>query len=160
MVNDIKEKLLTELSEEINTERQVIYILSRIRKILESDKKKKKYKVLNFYCNWALHAEIEDISSVKDLVDGILSEDSKALLEFMKFNIFHTEFKKFLSEYGLPTNISDDEALRLNFNINLSNIYTDTPMVIKEIKRTRIIWSGASDENGYGGSFSVVDENE
>lgn len=155
MTNDIRDKLLTELSSPVDTETKAIYILSRMRKILEIDKKKKEYKALKFYCDWALHAEIEDISAVKELVEGIVKQDGKSLLEFMKFKRFHEEFKRFLTEYGLPTDIPDDEAKRLKFNQLLSSIYTDTPMVIKQVTKTKITWKGQTSENGYGGSFSV-----
>ena len=50
---EILEKLQKELNREIRDECQVIYILSRIRKILEISDERSKYKMLNFYCNWA-----------------------------------------------------------------------------------------------------------
>jgi len=45
----IIDKLNTELLKGIKNEPQVVYILSRIRKLLEIREEKDKYKLLNFY---------------------------------------------------------------------------------------------------------------
>jgi hypothetical protein len=159
MVNDIKVKLADELTKSIDSEAQVVYILSRVRKILESDNNKA-HKALVFYCNWALHSKIDDISAVKDLVSGVLSKDSKALGEFTTFSIFHTDLQKFLVAYHIPVDLISTPEWQHNFNIYLSNIYTDTPMVIKQTTRKKITWSGSSGEKNYEGSFTVSEETE
>ena len=72
MKNDIINKLKVELEKSIENEPQVIYILSRIRKILDLDHKRdSEYMVLRFYCNWALHTEIENIDTIKDLLHNL-----------------------------------------------------------------------------------------
>lgn len=64
MKNDIKDKLSIELKKPINGEPQVIYILSRIRKLLDLNHKKDgAYRILRFYCNWALHTEIQKLKT-------------------------------------------------------------------------------------------------
>jgi hypothetical protein len=45
----IVKKLHHELAQDITTERQVVYILAEIRKLLELRQEKKKYFALNFY---------------------------------------------------------------------------------------------------------------
>ena len=55
----IVEKLRRELEHEITTERQVVYLLAEIRKLLELRRERKKYFALNFYCCWALHTKMD-----------------------------------------------------------------------------------------------------
>ncbi len=160
MVNDLKEKLREELSKEIVGEPQVVYILSRVRKILETKSKKGEFKVLKFYCDWALHSEIENTDAVREILDGIVAGRDEPRVEFFLFNPFHQEFRLFLEKYNLLTAIHDMVAFRHRFNKFLSQIYTDTPLVIKDIKRTKITWQGSppSEGLGYGGRYDVEKE--
>ena len=159
MVNDIKVKLVDELTNAITSEAQVVYILSRIRKILESEKNKG-FKELVFYCNWALHSHIEDISAVKDLIDRLLAKEDGVLAEFMKFTLFHQEFGRFLAEHEIPSGLTSTIEWQHAFNTFLSSIYTDTPMIIKQATKKKITWKGSSNEIGYAGSFVVSDETQ
>jgi hypothetical protein len=54
----ITEKLREELRQEIRSERQIVYILVQIRKLLESAGEKTQYPTLLFYCDWATHSEM------------------------------------------------------------------------------------------------------
>ena len=63
---EIFSKLAQALDEDITTEAQVVYILSRLRKYLEITGQKKTYKDLNFYCNWALHSKLERTEPVAE----------------------------------------------------------------------------------------------
>ena len=151
MTNDIINKLQLELNKEIKEESQVVYILSRIRKILELDKKEKKYKKLKFYCDWALHAEIENVAPIKEVLDGVKKADAQAQFDFITHEPFQTEFNNFLSEYSLVTNIYKT-AITVNvFNRLLRSIYSDTPLVIKTVRKTKIILK----EVGVGGVYQI-----
>lgn len=66
---EILEKLNKEFGRDINEECQVVYILSRIRKILEIKNQKEKYKLLNLYCNWSLHSKLDRRSATVFLAD-------------------------------------------------------------------------------------------
>lgn len=158
MRNDIRDKLEMELNKPISEEPQVIYILSRVRKLLEIDKDEKKYKILKFYCDWALHSEIDNIEPVKDLVDKILAGDNKMILHLvLAFNIFHVEFNKFLRDYKFTSSIYKNPTARHAFNRLLSQIYTDTPLIIKTTQKTKLTWKGISEgsTSSYGGSFKI-----
>src|SRR5437667_7280692 len=54
--DDIRSNLTREFSELISSERQVVYILVEIRKILELNDDAEHFPALNFYCDWAAHA--------------------------------------------------------------------------------------------------------
>ncbi len=73
----IVEKLRRELAEPITTERQVVYILVEVRKLMERDaveieklirrRELPKFDGLRFFCNWAFHADMTDGPVKNDL---------------------------------------------------------------------------------------------
>src|SRR5260370_38281246 len=65
----IEKKLNRECKEPIATERQVVYILAEIRKLLELENAKDRYPALNFYCNWALHSRISKSAEAQRIVE-------------------------------------------------------------------------------------------
>ena len=158
MRNDIREKLQTELRKKIEGEPQVVYILSRVRKMLEIDGKQKEdeYKKLKFYCDWALHSQINNVGAVRDILDGIIARKGGAGADLaMQFGTLHEDFKKFLQEYGLSTTIYDSEENRFFFEMHLSQIYADTPLIIDN--KIKISWFGQFGERSLGGSFKIED---
>ena len=59
MEPDIIRKLRDELKETISTERQVVYLMVELRKLLEVTKKKKNYPSLLFHCDWVAHTTLD-----------------------------------------------------------------------------------------------------
>jgi len=53
------DELRSELTVDIASERQVVYILVQVRKLLELDADQQRFPALKFYCDWATHAEME-----------------------------------------------------------------------------------------------------
>lgn len=156
MQNEIRSKLQLELNKEITEETQVVYILSRVRKILEIDKRKKHYKILKFYCDWALHAEIDNVDPIRKTIDNIIAGSDSAIINLvMAFNNFHIEFRKFLQEYGFSTSIYHEKINKEIFNNLLSQIYTDTPLIIKTTTKKKIIWKAGLGANTGGGAFRI-----
>lgn len=61
MVPDIVSKITHELDQPIHSERQVIYILVELRKLLESKGLDRdiRYRALIFCCDWAVHPKLD-----------------------------------------------------------------------------------------------------
>ena len=62
MEEGILRKLRQEIDQGITTEKQVVYILHLIRKMLEKTKgqwEKKEFSFLEFHCNWVLHTSMD-----------------------------------------------------------------------------------------------------
>lgn len=157
MRNDIREKLQTELNRKIEGEPQVVYILSRVRKMLEIDGKEKEteYNKLKFYCNWALHSKINNVGAVRDILDGIIARKVKAGADLVvQFKTFHEEFQKFLKEYKFTTTIYESPDNKFPFEMHLSQIYADTPLIVDE--KIKISWFGQTGEESFGGSFKIT----
>ncbi len=147
MRNDIHTKLQIELNKQIDQEPQIVYILSRIRKMLEIGGKEKKYKKLKFFCDWALHAQIDYTDPVKELVDGLIKSDSKAHSDIVNMHSFFEEFEKFLNEYSLTTSIFNSQRSKSEFRDLLQSIYSDTPLIVKTVKKQKITLTDVEHQN-------------
>lgn len=128
--SQIFEKLSRKLEEPFLSESDVVYILSRVRKILEIDKKKKDKSVLNFYCNLALHSGINDVP--KQILESLIriKDGTDYSNSIIGFEDFHKEFKTFLKENKLPESIYTTEKCVREFNKLLLDIFSDTPIIL------------------------------
>ncbi len=115
---EIIEKLKGELTKDTNEECRVIFILSRIRKVLEIKNQKTKYKFLNFYCNWSLHSKLDKEGTTalpkvlfEKNIDSKKSGKENAVKlklnnnDFFKFSSFKQELIDFLQENNLPLDV-------------------------------------------------------
>jgi len=138
----IIEKLNAALTTMPTSESDVVYILSRIRKILELNNHPKKYCCLNFYCNLALHSKIDRLpQSTKEMLlrmrDGEL--DSSAFENsILWYQDLHEQLKVFLDEFNLPNTIYTEKRGVINFNQLLNDIYSDTPIIVTIEQKTKI----------------------
>ena len=125
----ILEKLSNKLKSAPASEEDAVYILSRIRKILEIDDFPEKYSILNFYCNLALHSRIDRFpKKVSDMLQRVRrgTDYSNSIVNFTDF---HAQLKDFLKEYDLP-NFYKNYKIG-NFNKLLNAIYSDTPITLR-----------------------------
>jgi len=129
MEEAIKEKLRNALTEPIEKECQVLYILAEIRKLL--DWGKKEFPVLRFYSNWALHIEIEKTGAVNGILKKIEETIRKGkyeietVLNFIDFEEFRKEIKKFLEDLNLPYDLFTSYKNWGNFRRLFVDILTD-----------------------------------
>ncbi len=141
MLNEIKDKLEIELRKPITEESQVVYILSRVRKMLEIDEKinQGKYKKLKFYCDWALHSEIEKgTKPFKEEFEKFVQGDMDAGGAVLTFQFFDTEFVAFLNQYGISTEQYTTHQYNVAFKKLLAQIYNDTPLIVTLTKKFQI----------------------
>lgn len=74
----IVEKLRRELNEEITTERQVVYLLAQIRKLLEAEGEKPNLADLWFHCSWPFHSRLK-LKPAKEVVEDFRAAHVEAL---------------------------------------------------------------------------------
>ncbi|MDD4332951.1 MAG: hypothetical protein PHT51_02455 [Patescibacteria group bacterium] len=126
----ILEKLSKKFGIAPSSEEDIVYALSRIRKVLEMQGHPEKYSILNFYCNLALHSEIERCPKIiEDMfirVDN--GEYSNSIINFIDF---HNQLVEFSREFGLP-NWSGSYKIS-EFNRFLNSIFSDTPITLKRV---------------------------
>lgn len=154
---EITDKLQKELEKEITEESQVVYILSRIRKKLETNKLKSRYRFLNFFCNWALHARIDRTEPVADILREFI--DGKNF-DFIRFKHLAVDLSQFIEQFNLSSKILEPTNFR-NFTNILAEICADTPVEVypQEKRIITIKRVGFGNEGEYQIMFSVTDSN-
>src|ERR1700674_2787350 len=119
MQSAIIAKLERELAEPISTERQVVYILVEIRKLLELTGSQAKYDALWFHASWAFHPKMnrgvaaklleyfdEAYPLLKDKELYELPSDlHHSITDAIALRHFRGHLKDFLVEHGLSTSI-------------------------------------------------------
>ena len=136
MEEEIITKLKSALSEPIEKECQIIYILVEIRKLLERNNIKFKYSVLNFYCNWVLHSEIERIEPefqimLEELEKTIRSSNYDPMIpeKILNFELFQKDFQKFINDFSISYNVREKWVAIRKL---LINAISDFPLKIKQ----------------------------
>lgn len=163
---EIIEKLNNEFKREINRECQVVYILSRVRKILEIKNQKNKYKLLNFYCNWVLHSKLDGYST-KILINNLFEHDidckksakwnaikmKSCSKHFFDLLSLKQEIDDFFNENCSSINLSEKNWA--SFGKLLLGIINECPIILNSSKLRQI--ELFKDKNGiYGYKFYLV----
>lgn len=130
MKHQLLEKITPELLN-IHTEIQVVYILTRIGKILEIDNKKSIYPILNFYRNWSVHSRIDDTKYIKQYLEDLIQRtDSRNF----SHSLLVEQLTKFLENYSLPP-LSEKNLKK--FIYYLGHVISDTPLIVKKDEGTK-----------------------
>ncbi|MDO8340502.1 MAG: hypothetical protein Q7T59_00855 [Candidatus Woesebacteria bacterium] len=121
---ELKEKIRAALNETDINEYLVVFVMSRIRKLLELENIKNSYKLVNIYCNWSLHTKIDRTDDIKDILEEFVNK-AETRHNLLMLNEFKSHFKKFVSEV-LNINLTEDYINK--FSLILLNIISDTPI--------------------------------
>ncbi|MDA2913773.1 hypothetical protein MYX77_07425 [Acidobacteriia bacterium AH_259_A11_L15] len=122
MEKHIIEKLRAALSNEVDNECKVVYILCESRKLLDKYPRDPTPFALKLYCHWALHVDLTHarttlpfLERVDEFAAGILAgkqnevKENQMLREFVFLDTFKQQFRQFLESYDLPTAICDED---------------------------------------------------
>lgn len=147
----IIEKLDIELSQQITSERQVVYILVEIRKLMERNNDTEKYFALNFYCDWAMHTKLDRLGATRiverfnkyqELIELTQSTPNATvpqsdlqllpqLEETLRLQKFRQQFAEYLKGNDLPDDIARDDGAWTNFLSYYFHVIEDCPLVCK-----------------------------
>ena len=140
MQNDITEleKLKRFLSPNRHfvTEQDTLYFLVFLRKYLERRHKKDFYKIVFFYCDWALHYEkTQNIDHIEDIIQQIEADlfwnsKSNETEKFLEMKHLRKEMSKLLSELCL-SDFTQNENKWFNFRNNLIRVLASCPLKVK-----------------------------
>jgi hypothetical protein len=146
------EKLTRELSEPITTERQVVYILVELRKLMEHNGDAVDYFALNFYCDWAVHTKldrrgagriVERFDKYQALIElsqstpegNVPGADLSVLIEVestVRLERFREQLGTYLKRGGLPCAIADDDRHWANFLSYYVRVIEDCPLICRK----------------------------
>jgi hypothetical protein len=113
---------------------KVVYVLSRVRKLLEHmDHKNDAFPVLWFYCSWALHLNMyrpsaarvmEQFNRPETILDLEQSDASSTLSRFLSFADLRSALREFLISEHFSTRIVDSDDLWHQFLDGYCNLIT------------------------------------
>lgn len=140
---DIQEKLHRFLADDptINDEARVVYLLAQCRKLLEHDKAlKNRLPTLDFYCNWALHVQLErsaaqaflnEVNPILTLNANFNKEQHDAVDSRLTLNAFRSELQSLLACVSADLSICDDASRWTGFLRVYSRVVQDSELAFK-----------------------------
>jgi hypothetical protein len=122
MERDIVQKLTEEFAQQVASERQVVYILVELRKLLERKGSLQSYRALGLCCDWAAHPKLDRSSAqeITKLFDqyeekyrregvGVSQADIPELVDFCEHTRFRAQLIEACESNGLPTKSPRDD---------------------------------------------------
>jgi|SRR5882672_74978 len=138
-------KLEVHLAKGITTEADASYLMVAVRKLLEHQQAKDRYKYLTFHCDWVLHSKLHGTMAQEILKEfdaanvhlkkGVELHDLPAGLRteidrISKMKYFEDELDEFLESNGLPTLDTIREDGWIHFAHLYAKIVEDCPLVM------------------------------
>jgi hypothetical protein len=118
------------------TEQDTLYLLVLLRKHLERHQIKDSYKVVNFYCDWALHFEkTRNIHHIEEIIEKIQADlfwnsETNETDRFLEMKHLRNEMKRLLSDLDL-TDFTQNNNKWFNFRNNLIRILASCPLKVE-----------------------------
>ena len=145
MKDNVREKLRTVLNKGSLEEVEVVYILSRIRILLEIDNEKTTYRTLNFYCSWVLHNKLDRQQTTAFLAKKFDIDDSPQISakiiaqkltsghkNFFALNDLKDDLKTYFKSHDLPWDKLANDWSR--FRKSLLEIILNCPIIFASHK--------------------------
>jgi hypothetical protein len=145
MRNEIAEKLNKHIKAGVASEKDIVYLMVEVRKILEHTKSVVgKYPILAFYTNWIVHTRLtkphpgrkeilQNANVVAFLSRMRFDKDSETFIKrhhipkAISFLPLRGEMQSFLIENGIATDVVDNENWR-SFTLLLIEVLIDSPL--------------------------------
>lgn len=146
-------KLVTELDQPITSERQVVYILVELRKLLEREGalKDNRYRSLKVCCDWTVHSKLDQrlANEITELFDqyearyrrepvGVSQANMPELVEFCDHTRFRAQFIAACDSFGIPTANAEDDQWWNSFLQQFSEVIRDCPLEANPNKTTYV----------------------
>jgi hypothetical protein len=135
MRDELLKKLEATLAEGIRAERDVVYLLVEVRKLM--DREDYEDSVIKSFTNWAVHSELEqkgegttDLLREFDEVVRLRKEENKGSLcpPHCSFETFRRNLGALLSIYQLSSEVVDNERAWMAFARLYSAVVSDCPI--------------------------------
>jgi hypothetical protein len=138
---DILTKLRSKFTSVPEDEEDVIFILTRVRKVLDQDNHgiNSKYGILRFYCNLALHFHIENVPNELGEELRNVHDNQSPWHPFYGYNDLHTQLQGFIQEHNLPNFYENSSFNGQRFVELLNSIYSDVPVTVGVVKKYQVV---------------------
>jgi hypothetical protein len=141
--NELREKTIKDIEgffeKKSSSIECVCFFMHKIRLLLEIDNSKGKYKILNHYCNWLFHKNLD-----KGLSPEIIDEISASFENFQTKNDFIKKVNNSLSIIKFVVELKEVLYLNIDFKYEYVFVSDDfwvkfTEIILNEIKNRPII---------------------
>jgi hypothetical protein len=126
--NTVLNKLREQLELGIFTEANAVYFMSLLRKCLEIDSTKDRFKYLNLYCNWALHSRIDSAWVIAESIESLRTGGN--ISDFLDFKRFNGELLEFIKSKNIATSFLDNQKEKLRFLNCLVEVFHYCPLFV------------------------------
>jgi hypothetical protein len=140
--DSIIQKLRDELILPLRRESQVVYLMAEIRKYLDHQNTDEQldWRVLSFFCNWALHIKIDRRHQADNIRAFLAAFDLKmgfSLKEYlqgdfyneiMHLRVLREELKRFFTVHGLPSSLTDNQTAWRRFMYYYTSVVAESPL--------------------------------
>ncbi len=136
--DQIIDKLRTTLSNAVDDEYKVVYLLCETRKLIEKYPPDPPPFALKLYCHWALHVDLthpgttfQFLQHVDRFAAGVLAgktdivQEHRMFREFLFLDTFRKQFSQLLASYGLPTAVCDEDERWFVFLTHYAGVIED-----------------------------------
>ena len=156
MKPDIVDKLRLELRERVDSERQVVYILAELRKLLELESIARTeagapadnaYFALKFYCDWAVHVRLDQsgaqrivqrFNQYQKLLEELASQGKDVVVDLgflqdldqsLNLTKFREQLGAYLETHDLDPAIATDDDQWTEFLVYYTHVIEDAPLI-------------------------------
>jgi hypothetical protein len=154
---DIVEKLRHHLTHGVDTECDVVYLLTEIRKVLDEDDPTHTFGALWMYCHWALHVDLDSPKTTIEFLKRVdlwicnniaylrprppweLMDEVSLFRDFLYLETLRRELSTFLKLYKLPTEITDVDEKWFSFLAAYAGVIEDGTLSMKSDKNDEIV---------------------
>ncbi|HXP82881.1 MAG TPA: hypothetical protein VN976_23470 [Verrucomicrobiae bacterium] len=145
-IDEIKDKLFSVLNVKPSDEKDLVYALVKIRKTLEHDGDKQKYPLVNLFCNWLLHIELNNstVAEILRALDDVFRKSDRArpydfdpegvFSDIVSLQVFRNELMEFLHTNDLPTVWVEDMVAWAEFLRFYGEEVRNTPLKLRDDK--------------------------
>ncbi len=133
MTNELINKLCQAFGEPVADEKDVIFILSKIRKLIENENLSNNFPLLKRHTDWALHAKIIEASPMKIILQNIEKTilankyQPSLVLEMVDFVEFRKQLISLLTQFNIPNKLNETDYWR-EFRKYFVEILVDCPL--------------------------------
>ena len=156
MTPDILSKIGAHLKKPIKTEASVVYLLAQVRKVLERERPEPKPLSLWLHCHWALHVQLTDPRTTKELLeqvdafimDSVSGFDGAGRLSFgashnlfkdlVSLNGFRSQLDYFLNKHSLPSALCTSNDRWASFISNYIKVIEDGELSTAKDKKYKL----------------------
>lgn len=142
-MNEIKDKIALLLSDNVFTsEKDIIYFLVEVRKLLEKTKVLDQYKIVKFYCDWALHPEKD--RNLRDMQEYMLlleTKESELIGQRSMFKMLplKEELSKVLVKLHITDFTQENDVWR-RFRKQLFYVLSEQPFNIGKLDESKVAY--------------------